>query len=342
MEQRRELPVALRVFVKRRPSLALAGIIYFVGLSPAIIGLAGYLPWPLSWWAAMGAVVGAVTVGPTAFLLARARGLLMAGYDPADLGEAFRREVARLRQERIAEYSRLASSHEYLKRYLATGGAAVGLTVTVAGVLAAPLLLVEDRWQQVLNPLLAAGAFIGIAVGGFLCVTWLNQRIDLGVRFWSWLWQGPIGRALFGLARHIVSRRARPSPQTHQPTELALGGAVEHLFLALPADSQERLREVLETVRRLEGEAQRQRHGMDMATGDAEREVMQRQLAESVAALEMVRLNLLRLHARSASIEGVTADLLQADEAAGAVDLLAAAHAELAHDPAFGRISERT
>ena len=48
-----------------------------------------------------------------------------------------------------------------------------------------------------------------------------------------------------------------------------------------------------------------------------------------MAALETIRLNLLRLHAGTVSVQSVTTDLGLAREVAEAVDLLLQAHKEL-------------
>ena len=61
----------------------------------------------------------------------------------------------------------------------------------------------------------------------------------------------------------------------------------------------------------------------------AERDVVQQRLADAVAALETIRLNLLRLHAGTASVQSVTTDLGLAREVAEGVDLLLQAHKEL-------------
>ena len=56
---------------------------------------------------------------------------------------------------------------------------------------------------------------------------------------------------------------------------------------------------------------------------------MQKRLADAVAALETIRLNLLRLHAGTGSVQRVTTDLGLAREVAEEVDRLLAAGKEL-------------
>jgi serine/threonine-protein kinase len=193
----------------------------------------------------------------------------------------------------------------------------------------------------------------------FLWLTRLNRRIDLDTRIWSWLWQGPVGRLLFRLARPFVSKRSLPPPSTHRATELALGMAAERLFEELPKETRHKLGELPDVVRRLEADAGRMRARLEelnaalegagergrlsgQIAGDikerrdrivtdlqGERDLVQRRLKEGVAALETIRLNLLRLHAGTGDVQGLTTDLTLAREAAKEVDLLLEGHREI-------------
>ena len=70
----------------------------------------------------------------------------------------------------------------------------------------------------------------------------------------------------------------------------------------------------------------RQRVYTDLVT---ERELVQRRLKEAVAALETIRLNLLKLHAGTGSVQSLTTDLTLARHAAREVDALLAAHRDI-------------
>jgi hypothetical protein len=63
-----------------------------------------------------------------------------------------------------------------------------------------------------------------------------------------------------------------------------------------------------------------------------ERDLVQRRLGDAVKALETIRLNLLRLHAGSGSIQSLTTDLGLAREVAQDVNLLLAAEREIDED----------
>lgn len=65
---------------------------------------------------------------------------------------------------------------------------------------------------------------------------------------------------------------------------------------------------------------------------EAERDLVQRRLGDAVAALETIRMNMLRLHAGTGSVQRITTDLGLAREVAEQVDGLLEAHAELDAD----------
>src|SRR6185503_11721226 len=99
--------------------------------------------------------------------------------------------------------------------------------------------------------------------------------------------------------------------------------AAEQLYESLPKETQRELAELPPLLRRLQTDAQilRRHHDeLQEALADAGdeasssrysevravRDSMHTKLRETVSALETIRLNLLRLHAGSGSIEGLT------------------------------------
>jgi hypothetical protein len=235
-------------------------------------------------------------------------------------------------------------------RLLAAGSLAVSI-VSGAIVFSTPWDILRELYARWL-PAVFGWSLFGTVSTGFLWLTRLNRRIDLDTRIWSWLWRGPVGRLLFRLARPFVSKRALPPSGTHRATELALGMAAEKLFDELPKETRQQLKDLPDVVRRLESDAQRMRPRLeelnaalegagergrlsgqiagdikarrDRAVGDlqAERDLVQRRLKDAVAALETIRLNLLRLHAGTGSVHSLTTDLTLAREAVKEVDLL--------------------
>ena len=117
---------------------------------------------------------------------------------------------------------------------------------------------------------------------------------------------------------------------THRPTELQIGLAAEALFEALPKDVRKQVGDVPALLRRLETDASRLRASVTLLT-DAEsltlpntvqlpddlretRDKAERQLADVVAALEGVRLSLLRLTAGTGTVDGLTTNLIAAGD----------------------------
>jgi len=332
LEQRRELPVALRVFVKRNARLGgVGGLIYVFSIPFMMATVASLFGRRGSGDAALWTFVLAVTVVPFGILVGRARRFLASGFGPEELAVAFRAELEQGREERVFEYGRGPSLYERVLRLLGAGGVAIagvsGFILFGGPVWAAPGLAQLFGWS------LSTGL-----IAGFLALVRLQRRIDLDTRIWSWLWQGPLGRLMFRIARVLSPARSLPPPATHRPTELALAMAAEQLFDELPREARRQLRDLPDVVRRLERDAQKMRlrleelnealegtrdegrgkggdvaiparHDRIVSDLEAERELVQARLGDAVRALETIRLNLLRLHAGSGSVRNLTTDL---------------------------------
>jgi serine/threonine protein kinase len=110
-------------------------------------------------------------------------------------------------------------------------------------------------------------------------------------------------------------QRGIPS-HAFRPTERVLGSAVEDLFQSLPKAFREQLRDVPGIITRLQGHAKSAREslthfegvrGVETDAGLAgARNEARRQLAESVSALETIRLDLLRLMGGDADLRPTT------------------------------------
>jgi len=346
LEQRRELPVGLRVFVKRNARLGGVGGLIYVFSIPFVMGFVVSLVGRAE--AALWTFVASVSAVPFGILVGRARRFLASGFGPEELAVAFRAELEQGREERIFEYGRRPSAYE---RALRLSGVA-GLTTA----LASGFFLFSTTYAALQRGLWVAQVFgWSLSTGllaGFLALVRLQRRVDLDTRIWSWLWQGPIGRLLFSVARLLVPAKSLPPPATHRPTELALAMAAEQLFEQLPRETRHQLRELPDVVRRLEQDAQRMRqrleelndalggkadegrspdaeatalatrHDRIVADLRGERDLVHTRLADAVKALETIRLNLLRLHAGSGSVQSLTTDLGLAREVAADITLL--------------------
>jgi serine/threonine-protein kinase len=322
LELRRELPLPLRVFVKRGARFDDAGALLYPFLLLAVVTLTS----PLTSTAVGYGLFGAgITLVPAAVLIQRARRLLKAGFDHGDLELAFKAELDRDREERGGQHVG-PSLLERVFKAIATGGFIWGgLNLTVL-----PLLT-----GVIVPPAIIWGFSVGMwgATGAAIL---LQRRRDVDTEFWGKLWAGRVGRWLFQLARAITPARALPASMTHRPTELALGMAAEQLFESLPRDTRNELRDLPDVVHRLEQDAQKMRARLEelrealadtKPTGDArhdrivvalsgERDLVEQRLKDAVAALETIRLNLLRLHAGTATVTSLTTDLGLAREIA--------------------------
>ncbi len=129
-------------------------------------------------------------------------------------------------------------------------------------------------------------------------VRWLNAQ-------WQRTWAGWFGRKFFQMAG--IGRLALPSADA---TELVLGRSTMAAFDALPEGARGQAGEVRRVVDRLEARAERLR--AEGNTGDP--------LNNTVAALEKLRLVMLKVQAGLASVEDLTGVLEEAKEIGVAVD----------------------
>jgi serine/threonine-protein kinase len=246
---------------------------------------------------------------------------------------------------------------------LTVGGLAVGAA-------SALVMALVPSWWSTVGTWVGAAFGISMFTGSVSGISWaylLNRRVDLDTRIWSWLWTGRVGKLLFRVARLFVPARTLPSPATHRATELALGMAAEQLYEQLPRETRQRLRDLPTVIRRLEQDAQRMRArledlndvvgfdgALDAASrtddlGDRRAEVMAdlrgerdaalRRLGDVVAALETIRLNLLKLHAGATSVQTLTTDLGLAREVSAEIDRLLAGQREA--EDALGPTADR-
>jgi serine/threonine-protein kinase len=339
LEQRRELPVALRAFVKHDARLDGSGVLIYPFAMLFAAPLAGYLAGSVA--AGFAALVAGYTLVPLGVLVNRARRLLKAGFGHSDLGVAFKAEIERGREERAFGVGHGPSLIERILKPIA----AVSLSVTALSILAGG----PDARLALFA--ISLGASVG---SGFGVLVLLQRRRDVDSEFWGKLWTGRLGRWLFGIARPLAGAKAIPASLTHRPTELSIGMAAEQLYETLPKETQRQLRDLPDVVHRLEDDAQRTRRRLEElqeALGDAgrtaadpainarhdriladliaERELVQKRLADAVAALETIRLNLLRLHAGTGSVQSLTTDLGLAREVAREIGAQLEGHREV-------------
>ena len=332
LEQRRDLPVALRAFVKHDSRLDGPGVLVY----PFAMLIATPLVGLLTGSALLGfaTLVGGYTLVPLGVLARSASKLLEAGFGHADLGVAFKAEIDRSREERAFGGGHKASVLERVLKWIS------GASLSVSMLCLSGIITIGGPIDQ-LASLFAGSLAIGVGTGiGMLIM--LQRRRDVDAEFWGRLWTGRLGRWLFGVARMFTSKKALPASLTHRPTELALSMAAEQLFESLPKETRGQLRDLPDVVHRLEHDAQKMRarleelqealggveqrgkpepaiaarHDRIVADLSAERDLVQQRLKDAVVALETIRLNLLRLHAGTATVKSLTTDLGLAREIA--------------------------
>ncbi len=354
MDQRRELPVALRAFVRRNGRMDGGGtLIYLAALLTTSVGASALIG------VATGFATFAVgaTLAPLAFALGAARRLTKLGFTHADLGPAFRAELENAREERAAEHSRVLS-------FIENASASVAKVAASFSILAVPVVVMELMFPLMRTTAIAAVPVtltsIGIAIlaGGVNLAT-VQQRRDIDTEFWTRAWMGRLGTFAFALARRMRGAQPIGTAMTHRATELSLGMAAEQLFESLPKASRAALGDLPALLQRLQHDAQRlraryddlndalggERPGSASDEVDAlrdERRSVHDKLGEAVSALENIRLNLLRLHAGSATVEGLTTHIGLAVEVSAEVERMIAAREEVDRQLRFPRRVEHT
>jgi hypothetical protein len=127
---------------------------------------------------------------------------------------------------------------------------------------------------------------------------------------WHRLWAGRFGRFFFRVAGTGIKPPERRAIASADPTELVLGRSVLAVYAALPPADRAQVPEVPEVVARLEKEAEALRAAG--RTGEY--------LVETVAALENLRLSMLKLRAGTGSVGDLTEWLERAREIGDYVD----------------------
>jgi serine/threonine-protein kinase len=353
IDQRRVLPVALRAFVKRNGRMdgwgtllyASALLITSTGLSAAF-GVAE----------AFAAFAVGFVVAPFGFAVAEARRLLRQGFAHADLGPAFRAELENAREERAVGRGRGRVLEWIVSR--ATRIAASFSAVAIPAIAAGSAFPATRMLATSAIPITVATVIVGV-VTGTTYLALLQARRDVDTEFWSTLWMGRLGTLAFATARRLRGTAHAGAAMTHRATELSLGLAAEQLYESLPKATRRALDNLPATLERLQQAAQMlrrrydelnaalemQRPGEASADLDAlqeERTMVHDKLTGAVGALETIRLNLLRLHAGSAAVEGLTTHLGMAEEVSAEIERMISARGDVDATLRFPRSLEST
>ena len=333
LEQRRELSPAVRVFIAERKAAETATAVT-IALAPWL--LMGTLSLifsrqPLLTLAGFG-VLGALVGVPLVRTILSARRLLKAGHGRDEAVQGLEQEVERRREELIHLYGKDFEVEARRFRRDALG------FVAFAALLVGGVFLESGA-----HALLLSGAAVSALVGAVFLHR-ADKRTDRKGQHRLRLWRGPVGRLLFDIGADRLDVRTATPALTQRPTEVAIGMVVQGLFEAMPKPLRANLGDLPQVVRSLEADARRMRENMreldallidapatrltssgGKADGpDAAQRVIEllrstraeaaARLAQAVAALEKLRIDLLRLRAGNITVAGVTQNLGEARE----------------------------
>jgi eukaryotic-like serine/threonine-protein kinase len=320
VDARPALPPSLRGWLAARnpllvPYMAWSGVIGTVTLINLVVWLAGQRSDGGADIALL-AAIAALPIGPiVGFHLNQAYRQFRAGHTLSELRAALeiaRRELAET--EALAREQKEPLAHRALR--LATVASATWLAVTF-------LMLASEVVKEstlgilyVLGPVGATMLFgaISNALDVQFIPTRLRQWWQTGLR--DRLWNSRLGT---WLARRLgAPEQSRAvGAGAFRATESALGVAAAELYAALPKAYREQLEELPALVASLEAQAAEARAELEalaaMAASESDAAVLavrrdgaKAHLAESVAALEGIRLDLLRLHAGASDLAPLT------------------------------------
>jgi serine/threonine-protein kinase len=320
-DTRPPLPPTLRAWLAARNPLLLPYLAWSGGLS--LITLGNFIAWmrgnPGSgpWDVAFLIAVTASPLLPiVGFHLNQARRQFKAGHSLADLRTAL--ATARREREETEAVTRGVTesrTHRVLRTLTIASATWLGTT----GGLVISGAIHENRTAPIvfIAPLLTT-MLLG-AVSNALDVQFIPNKIrdwwQTGIR--DRLWNSRVGR---WLARRLGApeRTQLAGASAFRATEAALGVAAAELFAALPKEYREQLSELPAIVAALEARAAGARAEMDVVAAmapsgshdadvlAARKKAAATQLAASVAALEGLRLDLLRLHAGAGDLQPLT------------------------------------
>jgi serine/threonine-protein kinase len=331
---RAKLPMALRVWTQARDPF-LPYYLYWSGGWTVMLATASsrVAEWPI-----LLAVPLTPLVPITVFHARKAYQALSAGYTLRDLRAALSAWQQERREELAFERDAVVSRWGRVARWL---------TYAFWGATGVAVLYVPQRFAALLIGLCVSGLVISFSVTNAMGVSLISKRVrpKLIGAVRSIIWNSRVG----AWAAKLLTPRHRKAMADldYRPTEMALGLAAEELFAALPKAYREHLSDLPKVVRVLEAHAAAARARVDeisammsVSGGEAPvpiaspelvsaRDAARRQLGQSVAALEAVRLDLLRLHGGVADLHPITTALDAARELGEALRRLDQAHREV-------------
>jgi hypothetical protein len=292
---RSAIPAPLRRFVAEGRSLTEQAVFGLTGAVAAEVGLLALYGWDDF----AGVVFHPIAMLFGVFALVRLGEVVGQARDLVRQGWAQGAAIAAVKVEGSDDTAPVGETRT-LRSVVLTGA------VQTAGAVAA-LLWFEDSTAI---SLVAAAAMIFLPA--LTAMRAWRVRSTEGSSLWSRLLGGRAGSWLFRLAG-LGQAPQVGAPIPGEPTALALGGSIEGLYAALPAEHRKRLSEVPDLAARLQARA--------LSAGAGR--------IEAVAALETLRLDILRLQAGTITEPELTADLDAVRKMGEEIDRVVAANAEV-------------
>lgn len=334
LQREKEVPKAIRAFLEetRAQGVTLTTSLAWGAWTGAwtVGGIA--LGEPAWVTAGIGAFAAGFLLAPAGILIQKARKLLRSGHEHDELVRVLADEV---RDRRTVLAASEAEGPSRLDRWLTRltwGGAA-----TFAGGFGwlgwGPFIQDPLFWT------LYAGIMTGSATAFFgagfaSAIRDSGSKGVLGQR-WLRIWESPLGRGIFGIAgTGLDDQDRRPTGPGYRPTSVAIGMAADRLFRELPPTLRQQFPELPSVLEALEADAEAVRaqlehldHALENAEPEAgsgaknpdqaaaiqgtrqARAAAEARLADVVAALESIRLQLIRMHAGFGSAELLTEHL---------------------------------
>jgi serine/threonine protein kinase len=331
---RAKIPLALRVWTQSQDPLR---PVYLAWSAMFTMGLISELHRGRDW-----AILSAFDLLPlvpiTLFHARKTYQALSAGYTLRDLRTALASWQTERREELTFDYDETESRWARLMRratYALVGGVGFFFFVGVPHTLVGRIVLAS----------VIGGSAVGLTASNVFGVRLIGKHVrpKLVGAVRSLIWNSRLGEWAAKLL--TPKHRTTAAELDYRPTEMALSVAVSELFAALPAAYREHVPDLPNVVERLEAHASAARARIDEVNammslgGDrsqsaptnlvAARDAAKHELAEAVASLEAVRLDLLRLHGGAADLRPITTVLEAARELGEQLDRLNDAQQEV-------------
>jgi serine/threonine-protein kinase len=343
-DSRPTLPPMLRAWLNARnpllvPYLGWAAGFGFLTTANLVVWLSGNRPDGPADIAFLAGVASLPLLPILGFHLNQARRQFLAGHTLTDLRSAL--EIARREREETESLTRDKTQSPGLRVLrLATMASAAWLATTFGLVVAGVLHENRGGLAYMLAPVLSTMLFgaISNALDVPFVPTRIRNGLQTGIR--DRLWKSRLGK-------WVAQRLGAPEQSravgggVFRPTEAVLGVAASDLFAALPQAYRDQLADLPDILAALEARAAEARADIDVvaalaAAGSDDDNVLATRrtaaaarLADSVAALERMRLDLLRLHAGAGDLAPLTTLIEQARVVGDEVARLADAQNEV-------------